>query len=275
MTSRKPFGEYALRYLTTDLDGTFLPLDGTPDQLDAVRRLHRYFTQPDHKLIYVTGRHAESVREMIESERLPLPHFLFCDVGTSLYLPHAGGQFVESAEYRERLDLIAQAEELHWLRDQLARVEGLQLQEAEKQGAHKLSFYCEPEEVEERTEEVLGRVKEADLPLSVLGSVDPFTNDGLIDVLPQGVNKRFALEWMVETREISLEETLFAGDSGNDTAALVAGCRSVLVGNARAEVHREVEWAAKDAGVLGRVYFAKGESSSGVLEACRHFGAVV
>jgi alpha-amylase len=273
MTTRKPFGQSALRFLATDLDGTFLPLEGTPAQVDAVRRLHEYFNSPEHKLIYITGRHAESVRETIESGRLPLPHLLFCDVGTSLFAVTPEGGFIESEEYRARLDLIAHQEEFHWLREQLAAIEGLQLQEPEKQGAHKLSFYCEPNEVDDLVDQVRKEVKTADLPLSVIGSIDPFTNDGLIDVLPQNVNKQFALEWMMETGVIRQAETLYAGDSGNDTAALVSGCRAVLVGNAHERVRREVEWAARDAKMEEKIYYANAASTEGVLEACRHFGA--
>jgi alpha-amylase len=68
------------------------------------------------------------------------------------------------------------------------------------------------------------------------------------------------------------EVIVFAGDSGNDFAALTTGYRAILVGNSErsmaeraCQAHRESTW--KD-----RLYLARGKATSDVLEGGRWFG---
>ncbi len=64
---------------------------------------------------------------------------------------------------------------------------------------------------------------------------------------------------------------MFAGDSGNDLAALSAGYRSIVVGNASKSVVEEVTAAHRAAGWQDRLFLASRPATSGVLQGFRYF----
>jgi hydroxymethylpyrimidine pyrophosphatase-like HAD family hydrolase len=69
------------------------------------------------------------------------------------------------------------------------------------------------------------------------------------------------------------DDVVFAGDSGNDTDALLSGVRSVLVGNAPDTLRSEVRASAENRGLLDRVYFASSHFAAGVVEGLHHFAS--
>lgn len=268
-----PGGEPEPRVLATDLDATFLPV--TPAAEAAARRLGEHFSASPRRLVYLTGRHLASVEGLIDAGRLPRPHLLVCDVGTSLYRTGGSGRFEEVPEYRERLREIVGEETLVALRDVLRARDDLTEQEAEKQGAHKLSFYCDAGAAETLAATLGDEIRRDARALAVLWSVDPETGRGLLDVLPTGVDKGFALGWLDDADELDRSAAVYAGDSRNDLGALTGGVRGILVGNAPDRLRREVRTLEREAGLGERVYFAREPGTEGVLEGCRHFGAPV
>ena len=74
--------------------------------------------------------------------------------------------------------------------------------------------------------------------------------------------------------EQSPEGIVFAGDSGNDYAALTAGFRAILVGNAHQELAERVAEHHRRGGHSDRLYLAREHATAGVLEGCRRFGLV-
>jgi len=74
------------------------------------------------------------------------------------------------------------------------------------------------------------------------------------------------------------DQTVFAGDSGNDMPALTSGLQAVLVKNARDKVRDEAVQQVQVAGHDGCLYLAQGgllgmngNYSAGVLEGLVHF----
>ncbi|MFP3423007.1 HAD family hydrolase, partial [Bacillus sp. SIMBA_161] len=51
-------------------------------------------------LIYITGRHLASARQLIADEGLPIPHALVTDVGTEIY---TGNDFQKDEKWEARL----------------------------------------------------------------------------------------------------------------------------------------------------------------------------
>ena len=88
------------------------------------------------------------------------------------------------------------------------------------------------------------------------------------------MSKAHALEWWVQYVRLNREAIVFAGDSGNDLAALVAGYRTIVVGNADRQLARQVHDAHHEAGWNNRLCLARGRATSGVLEGCRWFELV-
>lgn len=256
--------------LATDLDGTLIPLDDSPEHREDLATLERELAEHDAALVYVTGRHLGSVRKVIRHAPLPAPTWILCDVGTTICRVE-NGRTIASKEYADRLSEISGGVGLDAMRPELQRIEGLRVQEAEKLGPFKLSFYCDGARVAELTERVETRLRELDAPYSVVSSVDPFNGDGLVDVLPRGVNKAFALQWWSESQGLCDASVIYAGDSGNDWDALVAGYRAILVGNACRKLATRVADRHAANGWTDRLYLAQKSATSGVLEGWRAF----
>jgi alpha-amylase len=246
----------------------------------------------------------ESVFDGIAGDGLPQPGWILCDVGTSIYerpstsapqptsapqsesqseSPPASAspsvtpqtladQFQRVVEYDRALDTIVGQTDINGLRMAIGEFPGFRLQEDFKQGRHKLSYYVDAGNLGQCHRHVEAFLADQSHPYSVISSIDPFNGDGLIDVLPKGVSKAFALNWWCEQNEFKPSEVIFCGDSGNDLAALVAGYRAVVVANADRSLAEEVLETHSANDWKDRLLLAKGTSTSGVLEGLRWFG---
>lgn len=94
---------------------------------------------------------------------------------------------------------------------------------------------------------------------------------GLLDILPAGTGKEFALHYLKEITGVEEEHVVYAGDSGNDLAAMLAGYKAILVANAGDEVREELEEKGRESGGLSQIHFSSNPYAKGVLEGCRHF----
>ncbi len=260
--------------LATDLDGTLIPLEGNQRNREDLRFLAEEVRRDDLTLVFVTGRHLESILHAIQANGLPVPEWIISDVGTSLWRREAESRYAPVEAYADHQDEIIASMPRAELQERLASIDGLWLQEEEKQGRFKLSYYVDATQVEELATRVQQVLDKDEAPYSIIHSVDPFNGDGLIDLLPAGVSKAHALAWWVEHAGLSPESVVFAGDSGNDWAALTAGYRAIVVGNADRTLARKVWGKHRQKGWQNRLYLAQQEATSGVLEGCRWFGLV-
>ena len=258
--------------LATDLDGTFIPLEGESANRAALETFCNIALRTEINLAYVTGRHLASVRQIMHEQQLPTPDWIMCDVGTAIYHVESPDSLHEVREYCRNLDEIIFEYPINRVRTLLADVAGLRLQEPFKQGRFKLSYYTNQAELEGLTRVIIDRLRTHDAPYSVIHSVDPFTGDGLIDLLPRGVSKAHALEWWVEYSGHDPQQIVFAGDSGNDRAAFLAGYRTIIVGNADQQLASEIEMEHRARNWHDRLFLASSSATSGVLEGCQYFG---
>ena len=260
--------------LATDLDGTLIPLQGNEQNLADLDKLARQIKQNGVTLVYITGRHFSLACQAIEQFGLPQPDWLISDVGTSIFRRDARTKFDTVEEYIAHENRIVASLPIEDLRQQLESVKGLRLQEKEKQGRFKLSFYADAERLDGLVAGLQRQLAQMNAPYSIIGSVDPFNGDGLIDVLPENVSKAHALEWWVRHVGWTRDAIVFAGDTGNDLAALTAGYRAIVVGNAARSIAKRAYESHRDAGWQHRLYLAQGQATSGVLEGCGWFGLV-
>ena len=84
--------------------------------------------------------------------------------------------------------------------------------------------------------------------------------------------KASAVEEVAGRLELTRDHVAFAGDSGNDRDALLAGNAAILVGNAPETLKEEVLETAGRLGLADRVYVASARFSSGVIEGLAHYG---
>jgi HAD superfamily hydrolase (TIGR01484 family) len=256
--------------LATDLDGTLIPLEGNDQNRCDLETLAAQLDEHNLGLIFVTGRHFQSVSEAIEQFQLPTPQWIICDVGTSIF-QRVGEDFRAVDLYQSYQAKIVASMPISELRDRLSRVDGLRLQEQVKQGRFKLSYYVEAAELNGLLNTVQQILLDTTAPYSIIHSIDPFNGDGLIDLLPTSISKSHAIAWWVEHVGLTDDAVIFAGDSGNDFAALTAGYRAIIVGNADRELAEQVAIRHQDADWTDRLYLARNSATSGVLEGCRWF----
>ena len=257
--------------LATDLDGTLIPLAGAASDQHALTLLADLLKRREMSLAFVTGRHFASVQNAIREHKLPLPDWILCDVGTSVFERNADGEFRPADRYAQKLNQIAGGVEQKTLLDIAASIPNVRPQESEKQSQFKTSFYASQECLDEVVLQLGERLREVAAPYQIISSVDPFNGDGLIDLLPTGVSKAFALEWLCQEQSLSQRSVIFSGDSGNDLAAFNAGYNTVIVGNTAASIVEQVRESHRNAGWSDRLYHASQQATSGVLEGVQHF----
>ena len=262
------------RILASDLDGTFIPLSGDRQNQVDLRTLELQLRAHNVTLVFVSGRHFELVEQAIHEFQLPHPNWIICDVGTSIRRRLETGGYEPVVPYEQHQNQIIAPFPILTLRERLQTTPGLRLQEEEKQGPFKLSFYAEAARLDELVHGIQKVLVQCQAPYSIIHSVDPFNGDGLIDLLPAGVSKSHALEWWCEYAGARAGSIVFAGDSGNDWAPLTAGYRAILVGNADRQLARQVFIAHRESGTSDHLYLARAPATSGVLEGCRWFGLI-
>lgn len=256
--------------LVSDLDGTLIPLPDINQNKEDLIQLSRLREAHQFKLIFATGRSFQSVLEAIEQHALPEPDWIICNVGTSIY-QKGSNSFSPLHDYHEKLNEICHGIDHHKVAKSLKRLEKLHLQPKENQSDFKISYWCEESELHELIDQIHEIQRQESLPYSCLGSVDPFNKRGLVDILPEGVDKAHALSWLADLLELTHDQIVYAGDSGNDLAALIDGYASVLVGNATERLRSQVAELLKKQKNAGPCYFAKNFATSGVLEGMKHF----
>jgi len=257
--------------LATDLDGTFIPLTDQPEQVEALRIVSDAAASGILRLVYCTGRRFDSVRQAMQEYDLPEPEWVICDVGTSIY-QHREGEYRLYEPYREHLSTLAGIHSPEALYHRLEGLHGLHLQAEEHQQEFKFSYECDTEDLNRLLKEIQAVLDASTFALDVHGSVDPFRECGLIDLLPRGVQKGYAVEWLAANSGMDSERILFSGDSGNDYAALIAGFRAIVVANAAEGLADKVRHALRQRGQEDRLFCADQPATIGVLQGCRHFG---
>ena len=259
--------------LASDLDGTLIPLERTPERLAEVRSLVDALQSADGLLLaYVTGRHLALARSGIVEVGLPDPDWFVCDVGTSVYRRTDGG-YVADEGYRSAMREAFGGISAVDVQRALGSIEGVSLQEKEKQGEFKVSYYTQGRH-ERYLEPVHASLDSTGAQVSLVASYDPVSKRGLLDILPAAVAKDHAVHYLQLRTSVDGDGLVYAGDSGNDRAAMLAGYKAIVVGNADDALKRELAERAAAEGLVGRIYFARQAYAAGVLEGLRHLGLV-
>lgn len=259
------------RLLASDLDGTLIPPNQAPERLREIQDLRRALEAMNLSLAYVTGRRLSSALSGIERFGLPLPDALACDVGTTVYWLR-DGTYAPDGEYQDTLAASPGFVAAPRVQAALAHLEVLRLQEPENQNAFKVSYFLDAVPSPELLDEIRTRLADEGRVRAV-ASHDLIDGRGFLDLLPQAAGKANAVRCIIRKLGMTDDDVVFAGDSGNDTDALLSGVRAVLVGNAPAALRAEVRASAESLGLHDRVYFASSHFAAGVLEGLHHFAS--
>jgi len=281
------------KLLATDLDGTFIPWKQETDVLDALEKFRQLRgSSSTFRLVFVTGRDLQLVLKAIQQHRLPVPDTIIGDVGTSIFHRKsnifdpefrracAQGHSCTTIQcweadpgYAQELRALISTFPQDQLIEQVNQVPGVRLQEDSRQGEFKISFYIESSAIDSAEKQVQNLL-DTQTGWSGIFSVDPETHEGLIDLLPYGVSKRYALEWYIKTHANDIQDMAFAGDSGNDYEMFISGLPSILVSNTPDEIKQRTVKQAESGGFSEKIFLASEPSTAGVWEGCHHFGVV-
>jgi sucrose-6F-phosphate phosphohydrolase len=260
--------QLSIKLFASDLDGTLIPLPGSNATPADINEFSRVIDESKPiTLAYVTGRHFELALEGIAKHALPLPSFLVCDVGTSIY-QYANNSWKLDETYTNYLISLWGISHSKDLLLYLKNIEGLSLQEHERQTQLKLSFYTPTSSSEKNCTEIKNRLTKKDVSAEIIYSEDEIKKIGLIDILPPKTAKHTALNFLSEKLNLKNENILYSGDSGNDLAVIEAGFFSILVGNTPQTIK---EKALKIANSKDHLYVAEKISAAGVVEGIRFF----
>jgi HAD superfamily hydrolase (TIGR01484 family) len=264
--------------LCTDLDRTLLPNGNQPESPDARRRFSSFAARAEVRLAYVTGRHLALVEKAIANFVLPRPDFVIADVGTSLY-ESVDDSWRRCADWDREFESEWGGMDHTAIRLLFSDMPDLQLQEAAKQSRYKLSFYL-PLYTDRRglLSAMQQRLERHRVRASLIWSVDDPAGIALLDVVPQSATKFHAIEYLMRREGFTPENTVFAGDSGNDLPVLCSALRTILVANATTDVREEALQLSAYHGTSDSLYLAKGDFmgmngnySAGILEGVAHF----
>jgi len=259
--------------LASDLDGTIIPLEVGPERDAEVAEFRKAVEgAEDLILAYVTGRGLGLARKGMRQFNLPLPDYLVCDVGTSVY-HQVSGEFQEDPEYARRMRDALGGLDFGHVREYLRPVDHLLLQPEERQTEFKLSYHL-PHEADhaEIVELVRGHLEELGGRVQAVYSVGAPSGRGLLDLLPMGAAKDFAVHYLQEVTGVDDAHLVYAGDSGNDLAVMLAGFKAVVVANAGPDLRDGLKERLEDEALAARIHFSSHRYSKGVLDGCRHFG---
>ncbi|MBC8390948.1 MAG: HAD-IIB family hydrolase [Deltaproteobacteria bacterium] len=264
--------------ICTDLDRTLIPNGPQPESPQGMPLFHNLVSRPGIELAYVTGRDKKLVMDVIEQFNLPIPDYAIMDVGATIY-------DIQSNQWRRRIDW-DQKISGDWRNKShrdlallLADLDQCQLQEEEKQGFHKLSYYV-PLKIHPGAlmDDIQLRMKHHGIQANTIWSIDEQKKTGLLDILPAGANKRKAIDFLIKTQSFDHTNTVFSGDSGNDLSVLVSPIKSILVGNASPELKSEVRKQVDMKDASAHLYIARGGYSNmngnyvaGILEGINHY----
>lgn len=243
-----------MKLFASDLDGTLL---GTLFQTHAFTaqwlRIH-----PDRRplLVYNTGRMLEDSLQVVEEVQLPVPDYIISGVGTGIYNCRQKCAVKEfSAMLQKGWDRAAVDEVISRLELDILK------QPEELQNEYKSSWYLEYAS-DDQLAAIQKKLEEQGLEVTVV-----YSSSRDLDILPKRADKGSALMWLLNQLQIRPEETLVAGDSGNDGAMfLIQGVKGIIVGNAQPELYQMTAHLP--------IYRAEGVCVDGVIEGLAYYGVL-
>ncbi len=240
-----------IQLLSFDIDNTLIneqSLDGvftqTWQQLPADAR---------PLLCLNTGRLLDDTIQLIHNQILPKPDYIISGVGTNIY------DFGRQQVLKEFTEILEEGWNLQRVQEMVAQLPyNIQPQPRNFQHDYKQSYFFEKATLQDiqHIEQVF---KDSELDINVVYSGEKF-----LDILPKWANKGNALSWLLKHLNLTPENVLVAGDSGNDnTMFALPGVRGIVVGNARRELYQMTKHMD--------FFHAEQAHSEGVLEGLRFY----
>jgi sucrose-phosphate synthase len=235
------------RFLITDIDNTLIGEDNS--RLDE---LAAYLRDNKGKLGFgiATGRTLDSAREILAQHDLPDPDIMITSVGAEIYY---GAKCHADRGWIAHLSNQWNREKIYQL---LSQFNFLEYQEEDTQRPFKISYNMDPHK--DHLAKIHDLLQKNRCRYTIIYSHEQF-----LDILPHRASKGKAIRYLGYKWNIPLGNIMTAGDSGNDVEMLRGDLAGVVVGNYSCEL--EALRSSR------KVYFAKAQCSSGILEGIEHY----
>ncbi|HEY9149065.1 MAG TPA: HAD-IIB family hydrolase [Gammaproteobacteria bacterium] len=235
------------RVMICDIDNTLL------GDREGMKQLLRRLREAGDKVAFgvATGRRLDSALKVLDEWGVPMPDLLITSVGSEI---HYGNGLVEDQGWARHINY-------QWkpaaLKQALHGAQGLRLQPKVDQRRFKLSYFVDPEKMQ-NVKAIRTCLRKRDLHCKLI-----YSHQAYLDLLPIRASKGLAIRYLMMKWGLSPERLLVAGDSGNDSEMLRGETLGVVVGN----YSPELESLAGEP----RIYFADGEYATGILEGADHY----
>ena len=241
----------ASKMIVTDIDGTLVSETGDYTGLAELKDLLRH-RRNEFAFGIATGRSLDKVREILGQFDIPTPDVVISAVGTRIY-------YGLDARFQDKgwEQHIAYGWHPEPIRQRLATLPGLELQEPENLNPFKISYYLHDGGLSvEAVSAALGE------KLARYSSI-VITQAAFLDILPNRASKGRAVRYLGNKWTIPINRIVVCGDAGNDLDMFTGASRGIVVGNHSSEME-----ALRG---MRRVYFAGRPSAAGILEGLEHF----
>lgn len=241
-----------IRFLSFDIDDTILPSHDPSDEF--LRFWERIEFEDKPLLCYNTGRLKEDTLRLVYNELLPRPDYLICGVGTAIYNVNTG----------EVIKKFSQILEEGWDLEKIAELitslpYTIKKQPSQYQNQYKSSWFFD-DATDEQVAEIKTLLRQNGLDVNVI-----YSSARHLDVLPKWANKGNSLEWLLYYLDIKPEESVVAGNSGNDSAMFnIDGIKGIIVGNAQPELIEKTRER--------NVFFTHKLYQNAILDGLTHYG---
>jgi sucrose-phosphate synthase len=238
----------APKLIITDIDHTLIGDEG------SLKEFNMFLQKNRNKIGFAvaTGRNAKSALSVLNDNNVISPELIISSVGSEIYY-NQNNKLVYSKGWDSYISYL-------WKRDKIIKVlsqfDFLKPQEDDKQEKFKISYYMNDSDGN------LEKIKEA-LAKNKLKTNIIYSQGCFLDVLPHRASKGNAIRYLAFKWNISFEDIMVAGDSGNDTEMLKVALCGVVVANYSPEM--EILKENK------RIYFANNSFAGGILEGIRHY----
>ncbi len=264
--------------LCTDLDRTLLP-NGPQQESEQAREIFSlYASRPEVTLVYVSGRDKFLVQQAVDEFKIPQPDFVIADVGSTIYKIDKNN-WQQWTLWDEEISVDWQGKTHAEILALLSGFNELKLQEQDRQKTHKLSYYLPIDIIPNKLiSSIQQHLNKYQLKVNLIWSIDEQINKGLLDILPARASKSQAIEFLMQQLKFNYDETIFAGDSGNDMSVLVSPIHSILVANASDEVKAQASEEVRNNNLEKTLYIASGHCchmngnyGAGIIEGILHY----
>lgn len=235
------------RMLVTDIDNTLLGSD------EALERFVEFYNANHSRFVFcvATGRTINSAKKVLEESGVPTPDIFITSVGSEIYYT---GELKRDAYWSRHIGADWQPEKI---RELMRDIVGVTPQPYIDQRDYKISYFYDGAKFM-GTKKLTKIFQDCDIKAKIIISHNQY-----LDILPVRASKGLAVKAVAFRWDISFDNILVAGDSGNDIDMLNGAIPGVAVGNYSEELEK----------LKGRenVYFSEETFADGILDGVEYY----